>query len=227
MKNIIAYRITAVPERKDNALLEASVAGIPKDCIYMDHNHNGNIWNKFRVYRDLIQTSYTHVCMNDDDLILPENYKELVQTAVDRFPDAILTFYNSKIWASSPTFFKMQNHYMNGASCVIPTKYLSKFLAFYESELNGFRWDDTAMSIYALLNDIDVYLYSPKIVDVIHTLSTLPMRKGRYQPHNVGYSENVSEKDIENASIVYQRGILNTHLKDCKVKQMCMAKLED
>jgi len=224
----IAYRITAVPERLDNAMNQAKSIGFGD--IYLDKNHNGNIWNKFRVYKDIIADgSYSHVCMNDDDLIMPMNFTDAVECLVQRFPDCIFTFYNSKIGSNIPRIIRLRNHYMNGASCVIPTKYLSGFLDFYENNLQGFKWDDTSMSIYALLNDIDVLLPCPKLIDVVRMQSTLPMRRGRYQPCNHGlvYDKLINIEELSNASVIDSRKIrLNTHLaKDNPIAILCENKL--
>ena len=223
----VAYRITAVPERLDNARLEAMRMGISD--IYLDSDHNGNIWNKFRVYKDIIADgNYTHVCMNDDDLIVPANFPEAVERLVQKFPDCILTFYNSKIGSDSPSIVRMGNHYMNGASCVIPCKILPDFLTFYENNLQGLKWDDTSMSIYALLNGIDVLMPCPKFVDVVRMKSTLSMRKGRYQPPNAGriYKEFIDVDEICNAEIVNRKGLLNTHLpSDHPIAVRCQERL--
>ena len=223
----VGFFITAVPERLENARkLVMMTDGYP----FVDHFHKGNIWNKFRAYKEAFRLGYSHVCMMDDDVVLPDNFVHAVSAIVERFPDAIITFYNSKIGSDSPVFFRLRNHYMNGASCVIPTKYLPAFLSFFDQNLaaDNFKWDDTAMSMFALLNGIDVLLVCPKVIDVLEMPSSLPMRKKRVQPHNAGAicGDSVDIDALMSAPVMdISGGALNTHLpKDHPINILCAQK---
>ena len=231
-KNVnVAFRITAIPERIQNVEKQVEATGIPWDSVYIDKAHNGNIWNKFRVLADVANSKeYSHVCMNDDDLIMPRNFTDAVNCLVQRFPNSIFTFYNSKVGGTNPQIFRMKNHYMNGASCVIPKGIINDFIAFYSAYLNGFRWDDTSVSMYALLNDIDVLLPVPKLVDVAHLQSSLPMRKGKFQPCNSGavYNGLINIDELLNAPVADINGSrLNTHLpENHEIRIACENKLK-
>lgn len=212
----IAFRITAIPERISNVEKQLAVTGIKGDSVYLDNERKGNIWNKFRALNDVLKSGqYTHVCMNDDDLIMPQNFVDAVYCLVKRFPDCIFSFYNSKVGGERPQIVRLRNHHMAGSSCVIPVSILKDFFNFYSFHLGGFKWDDTAISMYALLHNIDVLLPIPKIIDVACIKSSLSMRKNQISPSNKGavYYGKVNIQELACAPVVDGgTRFLNTHL---------------
>lgn len=228
---MIEYRITAVPSRYDHAVQEAAALNEPLSSIYLDVQRKGNIWNKFRVYHDILhEGKATHICLCDDDIVFVPNFKDCVQTCVDRFPDCIFTFYNSAVGKhGSYRFWDIL--YMAGASCVIPVRYLDSFLRFYDENLAGFGHDDTSMSIYALLHDIHVYLVEPKLVDTFcgESITTLPFQEGRIQPRNKGFQDMlVDTKLLKTAPVIQCRRPLRLHLPwDSEIGKACKDKIKE
>lgn len=167
--------------------------------------------------------------MNDDDIRFVPNFKDAVQACVTRFPDAIFTFYNSAVYKAGYRF--VRTFYMNGASCCIPTKYLPSFLEFYDQNLNGFRWDDTSVSIYALLNDIPVYLVMPKLIGTTSDAlnSTLAFRKNHAQPENKGFMlDAVDPLKLLSAPISKSKRALKLHLpEDSDIARECKRRMSN
>lgn len=208
----IAYRITAVPERKEHAERQRAFLGDAE--IFMDEKHNGNIWNKFRVYESLIDSGYSHVCMSDDDVVYAKRFKEISGICAKLFPNSIFSFYHSRIKSGRTAYIDLVNCNVIGVCTIIPVRYLEGFLSFYEQELKGFKWDDTALKMYALMEGIQVFTTIPKIVDVDPMPATV-RRKTDIQPNNPGFDFNARVDSFLEARVSFaDYGMFNTHLPD-------------
>lgn len=238
MNNIkIAFRITAVPERISYALETAQALNLPTDSIYYDKHRRGNIWNKFRIYEELKdQTEYTHVCMNDDDTIPVENYREIVEIATRTFPDAILTFYKAEAkmhdrLADSP-YVQLLSNDCSGSGLVIPCKYLNSILDFYDKYLRYFnyKWDDTTVKMWSLLNDIPVILTIPNLI-YCRPLPSTVRGKHLYQPNGecwIGQKVDVEQFRTTKLHKMKTGQMINLHLpKEHILNDMCKKKFLD
>ena len=217
----IAWRITAVPERLAYAYKTAEMLSLPANCVYLDAFRRGNIWNKFRIYEELCaEQNYTHVCMNDDDTIPVENYKEIVETATRNFPDAILTFYKSEAKLSDrrsdTPYVQLLSTDCSGSAMVVPCKYLPDILHFYNTYLKGigYKWDDTTVKMWALLNDVPVILTIPNLVYCRPLPSTV---RGAHlvQPNGecwTGRRIDTAEFDTKECKVMKTGTLFNLHL---------------
>ena len=233
----IAYRITAVNERLAYAVETAEALNIPKECIYLDAKRRGNIWNKFRIYEELKnQDSYTHVCMNDDDTIPVKNYKEIVETATRMFPDAIIAFYKPEArlkdrFEDSPYVQLLSNDCI-GPGLVIPCKYLNNILQFYNKWLreSNYKWDDTTLKMWTLLNDIPVILTIPNLV-YIRPLQSTVRSKNATQPNGecyIGHEINTEEFNTHKIKVMRTGRMFNPHLpKGHPLIDLCEKKFKE
>lgn len=227
MKNIkIKYALIGVPKRWGNIENLKNDLQLSTSDIYLDKQYRGNIWNKFRALKDFLKTDYTHICMIDDDIKVVPNFKEAVNAFVEHFPDSIFTFYDFKIGKSECGFIKC--FHVSGAGFILPKQYVAGFLSFYNTQLNGFKLDDTSLAIYAILNDIPVLLPCPKLIDVMkgYSQSTMSFRKGKENPPNIGFKDcAVDIEQVIKNGIVKTNKKINLHLpKDSKIAELCSQK---
>ena len=213
----IFFGIPTVPKRRSLAYELADTMKVPKGNVFLDAGYNGCLWNKMRIYKHVLSSDedYTHVCINDDDSIVCKDYTEIVQKVVEKYPKAILTFYNNYIGSSKSPYVKLKNCDLSGTAYVIPTEYLKEYEAFYIKNLSkiGFDWEETVTKMFALLNDIDVILIVPNLVDVRKGLVTVA-RKGNYiQPQSSSWVADFPKEYLDTDFIDEKGGSLfNLHL---------------
>jgi hypothetical protein len=168
----IAYRILAVRERETYVrdLLERLPE--PETSVFWDEDHNGCMWNAIRLWSSWVNLpeSTTHLCLLADDADVCDNFKELAQMCVDRWPDAIWTFYSNQIPAKQKPgdtpYLRVRNYNARGLAYLMPKSKIKGYIDFYKSNLAQYkRWthDDTTCKMYALLNRIPVMTTIPNL----------------------------------------------------------------
>ena len=226
----IFYGIPTVIERLKYAKALAKQIGLSEDHIFVDTERNGCLWNKMRIY-DMVPEGYTHVCINDDDAIVCEDYKEIVQKCVEKFPNSILTFYDSEITRSATPFVRRPNCIVAGSGFVLPTRLLNRYRAFYAKRLAplGFKWEESVTKMFAILNDIEVILIVPNLVTVRKGLVTTA-RKGKWiQPQSASWVSRfpIEALETDKVEISMRGGLFNMHLpKGCKLEREILNKWE-
>lgn len=189
----IAYRILAVRSREEYALELARMIGEPESSIMWDEERQGSVWNKNRTCRDFLENSdATHLLMLDDDAVTVNNFKEIVEMAVSRFPDAIWSFFdNSHEYKHRPKhtpYLELFNKNVRGICLVMPRQLVQPFLDFWDEEIAPKypKWnhDDTGKKMFALLNDIRVMSTIPSLIYARQIRSAMPTH------HNI--TENTS-----------------------------------
>lgn len=228
----IFFGIPTVPERMAFANELANEMKIPKQNVFLDAGHNGCLWNKMRIYNHVLSCDeeYTHVCINDDDSIVCKDYTDIVQKIVKKHPKAILTFYNNSIKKAKSPYVRLKNCDLSGTAFVIPKEYLNEYNAFYMKNLarRNFDWEETVTKMFALLNDIEVILIVPNLVNVRKGLKTVA-RKGNYiQPQSVSWVHDFPEESL-NTDFIDEKGtkLFNLHLpKDHILAETCRRKFE-
>lgn len=231
----IFYGIPTVVERWEYATELSTQIGIGKENIFLDKKKKGCLWNKMRIYDYAFVNGYTHACINDDDCIVCEGYKKIVEKCIKRFPNAVLTFFSNDFAAPkllpSP-FVRRLNCELAGAGCVLPIKYFEEYKKFYNCHLAKykFNWEDTTTKMFCLMNDIPVYLIVPNIVDVRENLITVA-RKGNWTTkQSLSFSFVFDETLLESPSIYISRSkkLFNLHLpKGCDTESMILKKWEE
>lgn len=223
------FGIPTVTERFEYA--KELAAQIGADSIFLDAKHNGCLWNKIRIYDYAIQNGYSHACINDDDSICCDNYRQIVQKCTDLFPDSILTFFYNKPIKSQSTFVRRPNCQLSGTAFVMPLKFVPEYKKFYADHLAKYRfdWEETTTKMFALMNDIEVILVMPNLVTVREGLVTTA-RKGKWiqkpSPHFVQRfpEDRLDANDIKPYDA---DGLFNLHLpKGCDTANMIVDKWE-
>lgn len=188
----IDYRITAVRSREEHALDLARMMGEPESSIMWDEERRGCPWNNNRTCREFLDTDCTHLLLIDDDAVVVNNFKTIVEMAVSRFPDAIWTFFDNthefKDRPKNTPYLELFNKNMRGICKVLPREVIAPFLSFWDEEIAPRypKWnhEDTAKKMFALLNDIRVMGTIPSLVYARQIKSAIPTH------HNI--TENTS-----------------------------------
>lgn len=216
----IEYKIIAVEDRAETAnALHEKIEG---SKIYWDYERRGCVWNKFRALRD-INSGTTHVAMFDDDADVVNSFKEIVLLAVERFPDAIWSFYSGQITASvrtkSTPYVVLSNHNMRGIGTCIPAKYIQGYFDFFESRCSGLTirgktWphEDCAWKMYSLLNRIPVMTTIPNLVKDLGIKSTLGHHITKNSDCWQGYDVDVRQFRTAESQTCYDWRLFDLHM---------------
>lgn len=169
----IMYRILAVRSRERYAIELAKRIGEPITSIMWDEELRGCPWNNNRTCIDFLRADgYTHLLMIDDDAIVVDDFKSIVEMAVSRFPKAIWTFFdNTHSFSDRPPdtpYLELFNKNVRGICKVLPREVVAPFIDFWNTRIEPYypNWnhEDTAKKMFALLNDIPVMATIPSLV---------------------------------------------------------------
>ena len=217
----IEYKIIAVEDRAETAnALHEKIEG---SKIYWDYERRGCVWNKFRALRD-ISGKTTHVVMLDDDAGIINAFQDIVPLAVQRFPDALWSFYSGQITAKErkkdTPYVVLQNYNYRGIGGCIPVKYIEGYIDFFERECSGFTirgkpWphDDCAMKMYALLNRIPVMTTIPNLVKDLELKSTLGHHITKSSDCWQGYDIDARQFRTMESQMCYDSRLFDLHIK--------------
>ena len=220
----IMYRILAVRSRERYALELADSIGESQDSIMWDEEMRGCPWNNNRTCRDFLKTNdYTHLLLIDDDAVVVNNFKQIVETAVTLFPDCIWTFFdNTHKFKDRPKhtpYIELFNKNMRGICKVLPREVIAPFLEFWDKEIAPLypKWnhEDTAKKMFALLNDIRVMGTIPCLVNARQIKSAIPTHHNITQNTDCWQGENVDIGQFmtNQYEVDKIRSLFMTHLK--------------
>lgn len=166
----IGHRIIAVPERMD--YVQALKRDIGADIkVMLDEAHKGCMWNAIRAWEDFrSEPSVTHWCVMADDTDVVNNYLQLEEMCIERFPDAIWTFYSNELQASHrpklTPYINLSSLNVRGIAFAMPVRYIDGYIELCKQMLADYKYqrDDATCRIYALLNNISVMTTIPNLV---------------------------------------------------------------
>lgn len=221
----IMYRILAVRSREEYARELAISIGEPESSIMWDEERRGCPWNNNRTCEEFLlsDSSYTHLLLIDDDAIVVDDFKDIVEAAVSRFPDAIWTFFdNSHSFKDRPKhtpYIELFNKNMRGICKVLPRQFIAPFLSFWKSRIEpkypNWNHEDTAKKMFALLNDIRVMATIPCLVNARQIKPAIPTHHNITPNTDCWQGEKIDKKQF--LTMDYEvdriRTLFMTHLK--------------
>ena len=166
----VGHRIIAVPERLE--YVQNLIRDIGSDIpTLVDTEHKGCMWNAIRAWEDYkTDSSATHWCVMADDTDVVNNYLQIEQMCIDRFPDAIWTFYSNEMQLSHrpkiTPYIKLSSLNIRGIAFAMPIRYIDGYVSLCKQMLSEYKYqrDDATCRIFALLNSIPVMTTIPNLV---------------------------------------------------------------
>lgn len=167
----IGRRIIAVPERKQYVDELLTKLGADESIVCMDHDHNGCMWNAIRAWEQYkAYPEATHWCVMADDTDVVDNYIALERMCVERFPDAIWTFYSNELSMKhrpqGTPYIRLSSLNIRGIAFLMPVEWIDEYVRWCKHMLSeyGYQRDDATCRIYALMNSLPVMTTIPNLV---------------------------------------------------------------
>lgn len=167
----IGRRVIAVPERKQYVDRLLARLGTDESIVCMDYDHNGCMWNAIRAWEQYkTEPDATHWCVMADDTDVVDNYIALEEMCVQRFPDAIWTFYSNELSMkhrpSYTPYIRLSSLNIRGIAFLMPVEWIDEYVCWCKRMLNEYNYqrDDATCRIYALMNDLPVMTTIPNLV---------------------------------------------------------------
>lgn len=226
----VTYRILAVKERAQLVADLLSQLKMGEDIVRLDADKNGAIWNSYRVWNEQYET--THLCILNDDAEVVDDFPEIVEQCVARFPNAIWTFFTNQfdkdIRDPETPYIEFLSKNVRGICVVIPTKHLKGLCGFYDKFLRqyAYKQDDRTIGMYAFFNDIPVMATVPNLVcgkDVKSTFATYHKTLNS----NCWYGRTIDKKqfetDVVKRLICWCKSAADSSLKPgCDIKKVLL-----
>lgn len=167
----IGRRIIAVPERKQYVDELLGKLEADESIVCMDYDHNGCMWNAIRAWEQYkTEPDATHWCVMADDTDVVNNYIALEEMCVQRFPDAIWTFYSNELSMKhkpqSTPYIKLSSLNVRGIAFLMPVEWIDEYIRWCKHMLSEYNYqrDDATCRIYALMEDLPVMTTIPNLV---------------------------------------------------------------
>lgn len=234
----IMYRILAVRSREQYAFALADSIGEPRSSIMLDDELRGCPWNNNRVCRDFLQAKdYTHLLLIDDDAIVVNHFKQIVEAAITLFPDCIWTFFdNSHKYSDRPVdtpYIELFNKNLRGICKALPRAVVSPFLDFWDARIAplypNWNHEDTAKKMFALLNDIKVMSTIPCLVNARQIKPAIPTHHNITQNTDCWQGRDIDVRQFLTSKYEVDkiRSLFMTHLdKNEPICRECAAKFK-
>ncbi len=139
--------------------------------VMLDTEHNGCMWNAIRAWEDYrSDPSATHWCVMADDTDVVDNYLTLEKMCIERFPDAIWTFYSNELNINHrperTPYIRLSSLNIRGIAFAMPVHLIDGYVALCKKMLSEYKYqrDDATCRIYALFNNIPVMTSIPNLV---------------------------------------------------------------
>ena len=166
----VEYRIEGVPSRMDNIKLLWEQLGIGEKDTFLDTEYRQNpVWTWKQTVQLPMDGDTTHICIVQDDAILPLHFKEFVEKIAKKYPNNIIKLYNNKDLDSllPKGCIFTPNRNLGGVSTLIPSKYIDSMVKQHEEICSDYIHDDAYISFWAFHNNVEVYNTYPSIVDTL------------------------------------------------------------
>lgn len=164
-------------------------------------NGGGNCWyNIKRCWQYPLEQGATHRLIICDDAELCDDFVKYATMCINKFPDAIWTFYNGS-WIKDSCKKKdtpytlVTGGKMGGLGICLPVEHIEPMIRFTDSWLGrDFIHDDGRVCFYALKNEIPVMCCIPSLMQHIGTKSYIPHHNN---PNRVSrtFRKDVSEEN--------------------------------
>ena len=219
----IGRRVIAVPERKQYVDRLLARLGADESIVCMDYDHNGCMWNAIRAWEQYkMAPDATHWCVMADDTDVVDNYIVLEKMCVQRFPDAIWTFYSNELSMKhrpqDTPYIRLSSLNVRGIAFLMPVEWIDEYVCWCKRMLNEYNYqrDDATCRIYALMNDLPVMTTIPNLVRSYEIKSAMSghgvtHNSDAWQGYNVDSREFITDRfEVRHIS---KKSARETHLK--------------
>lgn len=232
----IIYRVPAVRSRQEHAERLARDLQEPGDSIYWDEERRGSRWNKFRIWKDAIESGATHICMIDDDAEVVNRFKEIVGITTEHFPNAIMSYFHgnanpvrAKERLPNTPYLKLRNYDFRGIAITVPVDILPEYIRFDDKWFGKYTYreyshDDTTLKMFAILNRIDCFLTIPFCVNALQVPSAIhPWAMTKSSDGWAGKDIDVEQFQTSEYGVTKSRRAIDTHLRhDEEIKRIVL-----
>lgn len=160
----VEYRIMAVKARREKYILSMLESlGESENIVFYDEDRPKGQKTAMANARKtwLAPSAADSVCVLQDDLMLCNNFKSIIEECATQFPNAIFSFYQPRLTYTDKSdqtpYLKITGCGTYGQIIMIPTKMIP--LVFYWIDRNlgsDYKHDDIAIGLFALTNDVPV-----------------------------------------------------------------------
>lgn len=165
----VEFRIMGVPQRREKYILPMlEQLKLAEDIVSYDFLLEKNpMKSAKRAW--LKKTTADHICVLQDDILLCDNFKEIVEKCANNFPSSVFSFYNPRLseddFSAITPYRKVTGCGMYGPAIMMPAKMVP--LVFYWGDKvygQDFKHDDTVIGFFCSVNGIDVMTTVPAII---------------------------------------------------------------
>lgn len=168
----IEYRIMGVPSRMDNIKLLWEQLGIGEKETFLDTQYRHNpMWTWKQTVQLPKDEDTSHLCIVQDDTILPLHFKEFVERIAKKYPNSILNLYNhanmDALLIRGSIFSNNTN--VGGVCTLIPCEFISPIIEEQEKEYPDFVNDDYWIGHWCYYHKVPLLNTYPSIVDTFES----------------------------------------------------------
>lgn len=156
-----------VPQRLENTHFLQDTLSIPDSQVFIDTELRHNpMWTWKQTMNLPVPEGTTHICLLQDDAVIPKHFKEWCEKMTDKYPEEIFALYNHKAKLPVPygCVFTLKCN-IGGVAMIIPVEYIPKIIETQERDYPDAIDDDLMVCTWAFDNGVRMLCPWPSIVD--------------------------------------------------------------
>lgn len=192
LKGTVDICIMAHPSRKENVQNIQQTLNLSDNSIFWDDRINGGdaMYTAKKAWQSPIPNGCTHRLVIQDDVIISNNFLEIIQTVANKYQNQVITFSHIEELDKN-TRYHTSNTFSMGCAIMIPVKYLNKMWWFIDNRIEVFlkpkcpeilKRDTSCIRAWMRHYDIEGITTVPSLVQHIGDESLVGIKRHRVAP---------------------------------------------
>ena len=167
----IDIKIMAHPSRRDNVLKILQQLDMDESIVvYDDREHGGDaLYTAKKVWSIPMDIEKTHRLVLQDDILLCDNFLEIVNTIINTMPNKVISLFNmlpSELVKNKQCCYK-KYYTLSGVAIIMPKIYIQNCWKWIDMHCGNNTNDDLMIARYCEEHCIDMFTTVPAIVQHI------------------------------------------------------------
>lgn len=180
----IDIRIMAHRSRRDNVLKILKQLNMDESIVTYDDRENGGdaLYTAKKTWLTPIPANKTHRLVLQDDVLLCDNFINIVHDIINTLKDSVITLFNllPNDFNKNKTCCYKKYETLSGVAIIMPTIYIQECWDWIDENCNECNHDDLMIASWCKENHIDMYTTIPSIVQHLGDTEYQSLLPGKY-----------------------------------------------
>lgn len=169
-KKTIDIKIMAHKSRRDNVLKILKQLNMDESIVVYDDRENGGdaLYTARKAWLSPIGGDKTHRLVLQDDVLLCDNFINIVHDIINTIPDKVVSLFNLVPYElRNPDCCYKKFQTLSGVAIIMPVMYIKKCWQWIDENYGDCKCDDLMIAKYCKQHEIDMFTTIPTVVQHI------------------------------------------------------------